>query len=148
MRGAIISSMRREESASSAELDDSAAVAFGRASCGQLFELAHSFALGCNFLAEFAAGVGLAVEGLGDGSGAAHFAEEENFDFEVTALVGDTQHVADADFARGFGSLAVGFDPAEFTGMCGKRACLEKSCRPQPLVDAHRGHKVLSSIFL
>jgi len=49
-------------------------------------------------LAEFAAGVGLAVEGLGGGSGAAHVAEEEDFDFEVTALIGHAQHVADADF--------------------------------------------------
>lgn len=61
---------------SAPELDDSAAIAFGGARCRQLFELPHGFAFSGDFLAEVAAGVGLAVEGLGDRGGAANVTEE------------------------------------------------------------------------
>ena len=57
-----------------AELDDVTAVAFGRASGGQLFELLEGFAFSGDFLAKLAAGFGFAVESLRDRSRAAHLA--------------------------------------------------------------------------
>jgi hypothetical protein len=51
-----------ELSGAAAELDDVAAVAFGRASGRELFEFAHGSAFGGNFLAKLAAGFGFAVE--------------------------------------------------------------------------------------
>ena len=89
-----------------------AAIAFGRASGGQLFELLEGFALVGNFLAEFAAGFGFAVESLRDGGWAADFAEQQDFDLEVAAVVGDAQHVSHANVARGLGRLAVGVNAA------------------------------------
>ena len=102
----------RERLCSSAELDDVAAVAFGRASGGQLFKLLEGFALGGDFLAEFAAGFGFAVESLRDGGWAADFTEQQDFDLEIAAVVGDAQHVSYANFARGLGGLAVGVNAA------------------------------------
>ena len=131
-------------SGSSAELEDSAAIAFGGADGGELYELAHGFALGGDFLAELAAGVGFAVESLSDGCGAAHVAEGKDFDFKVSAIVGHAQHIADADFPRSLGGLAVGSNPAEFTGAGGEGSRLEESGRPEPFVDAHGGHDLFS----
>ena len=64
-----------------------------------MFELSHGFALGSDFLSEIPAGVGLAVESLRDGSWTADIAEKQHFHFEITAIVRDAQHIADANFA-------------------------------------------------
>ena len=71
------------------ELDDSAAVTFVGASGGELLPLPGSLAFGGCFQARFAAGVSFAVEGLRDWGGAADIAEEQDFDLEVAAVVGD-----------------------------------------------------------
>ena len=117
-----------------------AAVAFGRASGGQLFKLLEGFALGGDFLAEFAAGFGFAVESLRDGGWAADFTEQQDFDLEVAAVVGDAQHVSYANFACGLGGLCVGLNAAEFTGAGCQGPRFEKAGCPQPLVDPNGGH--------
>ena len=103
------------DSASAAELDDPASITFRRSRCGQLFELSHRFALGRDFLAQFPAGVCLAVEGLCNRSGTAGLAEKKDFDFEVAAVVGHVQYISDANFACGFRGLLAGLNSAEFT---------------------------------
>jgi hypothetical protein len=122
------------------------AVSLGWPACGQLFELSHGFALGCHFLAEFAAGIGFVVESLRDRRRTARVAELQDFHLEDSAVVGDSQHVPDADFARRLGGLAVGLNPAELAGLCGEGACLEESGGPEPFVDADGGHDVFSYI--
>lgn len=74
---------------SSAQAEELAAVALGGLGFGDGFELRHGFARVGGFEAEFAAKVGFAVEGLGDGRGAADFAEEQDLDLEVAAFVAD-----------------------------------------------------------
>jgi len=80
-------------------------------------------------------------------AGPAHGREEEDFDFEVAASLVTRSMSPMRTRAQ---ALAVGrlIRSGRFTGTVRQRACLEKSCRPQPLVDAHGGHNVFSSIFL
>ncbi len=127
-------------SGSAAELDDPAAIALGGSGCGQLFELPHCSTFSSNLLAKFPACVGFAVEGLRNRSGTARIAKQKHFDFEVAAVVGHAQHVADSNFARGFCGLAVRLNPAEFTGAGGEGSSFKKSGGPEPFVDANRGH--------
>jgi len=128
-----------------AELDDGAAVAFGGAiGGGGLEECGRGFALGGDFLAEFAAGFGFAIEGLGDRGGAADVAEGEDFDVEVSAVVGDVEHVSGVEFAGRLGGLSVDLDAAEVTGAGGEGTGFEESCGPEPLVNADRGHESFS----
>jgi hypothetical protein len=100
-------------------LNDVPAVALGWPAHWQHFELSRGPALGRYFLAEFAAGFGFAVKSLRDGRWAARVAELQNFYFEVAAIVGDSQHVSDANFARGLGGLTVRLNPAKVTGFRG-----------------------------
>ena len=102
--------------ASAAKLNDPTTVAFRWPACGQLFKLAHCFALGCHFQAQFAARLGLTVEGLRNRGGTADIAEKKNLHLKVTALVGHAQLVSDADLASGLGGLAIPLNPAQFTG--------------------------------
>jgi hypothetical protein len=44
---------------------------------------------------------------------AADFAEKQYFHMKILAIIRNTQHVANADFARRFGRLAVGLNPAK-----------------------------------
>lgn len=60
---------------------------------------------------------------------------------ELSAIVGDLQHVAHADIARGFCGLAIGLNPAQLTGASSKSACLEESGSPKPFVDPYGRHK-------
>jgi hypothetical protein len=89
-----------------------AAVTFGGAAGGENFELAGGFTFGGDFFAQDAAGIGFAVESLGDGSWPSGVAEEKDFDFEIATVVGDAEHVSDADLARWFGGLVVGLNSA------------------------------------
>jgi hypothetical protein len=75
---------------------------------------------------------------------AAGFAEKENFYLKLAAFIGDSQHVSDADFARGLRRLGVALDSSETAGSRGEGSRLEKSRRPQPLVDPYREHDLKS----
>jgi len=102
--------MRRSERrlVVAAEAVDEAAVALGGAFGGRgEVERAEELALFGGFAAKLFAGFGLAVEGLGDGCGAALLAEGEDFDLELAGFVFDVEHVADADLAGGLGGLMV-----------------------------------------
>lgn len=116
---------------------DEAAVALGRF---DRVEAGHGLALFREFAAGFAAIFRFAVEGLGDGSGAAHLAEQEHLDVEVAGIIMDAEQVAGADFAGGFGGLAAGFDPAEVAGAGGERPGFEEASGPQPLIDSDARH--------
>jgi hypothetical protein len=74
--------------------------------------LPHGFALGGGFLAKFAAGIGLAIQSLGDGGWAAHIAEQEHLDLEVSAVISNLQHVTDVNFTRCFRGLTIGLNPS------------------------------------
>ena len=127
--------------ASLAELNDAAAIALVGAACGQLLPLVGGFALGSDFETLLAAGLGFAVERLGNRRGAANVAEKKDFDFKLAAFVGDAQHVSDADVARGLGGdLSVGLNAAEFAGAGGEGTGLEEARGPEPFVDANGGH--------
>ena len=106
--------------ASAAKLDDPTTVAFRWPACGQLFKLAHCFALGCHFQAQFAARLGLAVESLRNRGGTADIAEKQNLHLKVAAIVLHLQQVADSNLARSLGLLSVSFNSAEFTCPCGE----------------------------
>jgi hypothetical protein len=120
---------------------DEAAVAFVGAFGGcSVGHGAEEFALFGGFAARFFAGFGFAVEGLGDGGGAALLAEGEDLDLEVAAFVFDAEHVADADFASGFDRLLVRENALQFAGFGGLLAGLEEARGPEPLVNAGAGH--------
>ena len=127
-----------------AELDDAAAVALGGAALGEGGELLHGLAFGGEVEAGCLALFGFAIEGLGDGSGAAHVAELEDFNVELAALVADDKVVAHMDLAGGLGLDAVGVNAAQLAGLLGQGAGPEEAGGPEPLVDAHGGHDRLS----
>jgi hypothetical protein len=120
-------------SAVAAEAVDEAAVAlrgaFARGGCGPGHG-AEEFAFLGGLAAEFFALFGLAVEGLGDGGGAALLAEGEDLDVEFAAFVFDVEHVADVDLAGGLGGLAVREDAVELAGFGGLLAGLEEAGSP------------------
>lgn len=118
-----------------------AAIAFGRATRGKNFELACGFAFGGDFFTQGAASVGFAVKGLGHGSWASGVAKHKHFDFEITAIVSDAQHVPDVDFAGGLGGLIVALDSTELTGACGERSGFEEAAGPEIFVNSNRGHE-------
>jgi hypothetical protein len=99
-------------------------------------ELALFGGLAAGFFARF----GFAVEGLGDGGGAALLAEHEDLDFKLAAFVFDVEHVADADLAGGLGGLVVREDAVQVAGFGGLLAGLEETGGPEPFVDAGSGH--------
>ena len=131
-------------SGAAAEADDFATIALGGPAGGELLPFSGGFAFGGDLEAEFAAGVGFAVERLSDGCWAAEFAESENFDFEVATVVSYVQHVADANFAGGLSELAMRLNAAEITGAGGESAGLEETSGPKPLVDPDGRHGVFS----
>ena len=88
-----------------------------------------------NFSAEFAAGVGLGVQGLGDGGGGALVRQDEEFDGVLGGLSCDLQGVAELEDAGGFCGLRVAEDVAGIAGGGGERAGFEEACRPEPFID-------------
>ena len=101
---------------------------------------AQEFALFCGLAARLFALFCFAVEGLCDGGRAALLAESEDFDVELAGFVFDVEHVADADFAGGFGGDVVRGDAVHVAGFGGLLAGFEEAGGPEPLVDARAGH--------
>jgi len=133
-----------------AEAVDEAAVAFVRALVGSGCGPGHGaekFALFGGFAAGFFAFFGFAVEGLGDGGGAALLAEGEDLDVELAAFVFDVEHVADVDLAGGLGGGVVGGDAVQVAGFGGLLAGLEEAGGPEPFVDAGSGHAGIFADF-
>ena len=93
-----------------------------------------------SFSASLFAFFSFAIEGLGDGGGAALLAEGEDLDVELAAFVFDVQQITDADLTSRLGGLAVGEDALELAGFGGLLASLEEASGPEPLVDAGSGH--------
>ncbi len=93
-------------------------------------------AFGGGLQARLTAGIGLSVEGLGDGGGSPRLAEREQIHMEYTGLTVDAEPVPEAQDAGGFCTLAVHLDAPDVAGVCGKRARLEEARRPQPFVEA------------
>ena len=116
---------------------DLAAVFFGGAAGGRGFEEEAGFALFGDEGAGGVAGFGFLIEGLGDGGGSADFADGEDFDLEVSTVIFDGEHVADADFAGGARGLLVRLDAAEIAGFRGEGTGFEEARGPEPFVDAH-----------
>jgi len=103
--------------ATAAELDDAAAVALGRTAFWQGRELLHGFAFSGFAPALFLAGIGFAVEGLGNGGGTTDIAQLQDFDMKFAAFVADAEHVANADIAGRLGFDLIGMDAAEIAGL-------------------------------
>src|SRR4051812_2295511 len=97
----------------------------------------HVSALLCQLLARLPAGCRLSIECLGNRRGATHFTQQQNLNLEIAAIVPYSQGVPDSNFAGGFGRLTVRFHPSEFTRPGSQSACLEKSGRPEPLIDSY-----------
>jgi len=124
----------------SAELDDPSAVAFGGPALGRRVNTLPRPALLDHLHAQFPAGLSFAVEGLSHRGRAAHLAEQQDFHLKIAALSLDLQEVADADVACRLHRLLVGFNPAKFAGARRQAARLEKTGRPQPLINANASH--------
>ena len=106
----------------------------------------HGFAFFCSAETRFAAGFGLAVEGLRDGCRAADVANAQDIDLKTAGIVFDQQAVAGVDIACGFGAEAIRFNPAYIAGARGHGAGFEEARGPEPLVYAHGVHiKILRS---
>jgi hypothetical protein len=63
-------------------------------------------------------------------------ADRQDLNLEQAAFIFNLQHVADMDFAGGFGAQVSALNAADIAGFAGKGTRLEKTCGPQPLVDA------------
>jgi hypothetical protein len=119
---------------------DEAAIALRGAASGGRAEVESGFALLRESAAGFATGLGFSVELLGDRDGSAHFAQAQDFDFEIAAFGFDGELVADVHFARGAEGLVVGFDTAQLAGLCSEGARFEEARRPQPFVETRAVH--------
>ena len=120
---------------------DETAVAFGWAfGWRAVSHGAEELAFFGSFSASLFALLSFAVEGLGDGGGAALLAEGEDLDVELAAFVFDVQQIADADLTSRLGRLAVREDALELAGFGGLLASLEEAGGPEPLVDAGSCH--------
>ena len=131
-------------SASAAELDNFPPVSLRRPACWHRFKLHGCLALGCRFQARFLAGFGFTIQRLRHGGRATDLAEQQDFHMKFAAIVGDPQHVTDADFACRLGRLAVGLNPAQLTRPRRESSRLEEACSPEPFVDSYGRHKILS----
>gem|GEM_PF-4382961 len=89
-------------------------IAFGGPSFKKI-ELRHRPSFLGELLAKLAAGLCLLVKRLSGGSRAAHLAQLQNFDLELTTVVLDLQQVAHTHFTCRFGWLAIRTDPAQLT---------------------------------
>lgn len=105
--------------APAAETVDEAAVAFGGSAFGQIFELLQGFPLLRQFVSRRLAGLGFAVESLGDGGGSADFTQEHNFDLKITTVISDLQHVSGVHGAGRLRKLAIRVNPAKIAGAGG-----------------------------
>jgi hypothetical protein len=89
---------------------------------------------------------GFPIEGLSDRRRAPNFTKKQDFHFELAALGMDLQELASANIACRFDRLFVALDAAEFTSSHRQTARLEKSCGPEPFVDANTPHVALLPI--
>lgn len=127
-------------SGSAAKTVDLATIALGGSILRKLFELQHRFPLLRQPGARLAAAICFAIESLGDGGGTSHLAKGQNFHLKIASFAFYLQQIADTDFARRLGGLAIGFYAAEVAGVGGDRSRFEESGSPEPLVysNAHR----------
>src|SRR5579864_748150 len=139
-------SSRRARSSSSPEPDDLPPVALGWSAEWKRFELSDRPAFVGEFLAQLPARLGFAIESLRHGSRAARLSYKQDLNLKVPTLIGNFQHVPDANVARRLGGLSIRFDAAEVTCPFRKRTRLEKSRRPEPSVHAHAIHNGVRTI--
>jgi hypothetical protein len=116
---------------------DEAAIAFGGARGGSGLEEESGLTLFGEEGAGGAAFLGLAVERLRDGGGAADFAEGEDVDFVKAAFGLDGEPIADADLARGTQRLTFRLDAIQVAGLRGEGAGFEEARGPEPFVETH-----------
>lgn len=116
---------------------DAAAVAFAGTAGGRGGASVEGAAFGGGTLAGLAAGVRFAVQLLRYGCRAAHFAQLQNLNFEIAAVIGDPQHFAAMKLARRPGRLAGDSDAAEVAGAGGQSPGFEEARGPQPFVETH-----------
>ena len=102
--------------------------------------LLHGFAFFYQTQARFAAGFGLAIEGLRHRCWTAHLADSEYIDLETAGVVFDDQPVARVDVARRLGAEAIRLNAAQIAGARSHGARLEEPRRPEPFVDANGVH--------
>lgn len=79
-----------QQSRSAPQSVDFAAVVFRRSARWGNFKLPRRYPLFCQFLAQFPARLGLAIERLRDRGGATYFAEEQDFHLEIASI---TRHL-------------------------------------------------------
>ena len=101
--------------------------------------MGHRFPLFRQFHPRLTARLSLPVKCLRNRRRSAHLTESQDFNLKIAAVILYSQQVADPDLARRLRWLSVGFDPAEFTCLCGERPRFEKSGGPEPLVDSYAG---------
>lgn len=123
-----------------AEFVDLAAVALGWTLGRGGRVVYESFSFLGGLAARFLAFVSFAVERLGDGRGAAHITEQQNFYFEVSSFGADLEELTYANFARRLDGLVTDFDLAEFAGAGGEGARFAEARGPKPFIDADGGH--------
>jgi hypothetical protein len=132
-----VSEIAGSSSASSQELNDSAPVAFGRPALRKRFKFARRFPLGGSLRACLAAGFGFLIKSLSGGCWAAYIADSNHFDFKLTTIIGDPQHIARANVAGRLDYLPVAEYPAKVAGPFRQHPCFEKAGCPQPQVDPY-----------
>ena len=66
-------------------------VALRRPAFRQSFELAHRLPFGCHFLAQFPALLSFAIKRVRHRGRTAHFAEKQDLDFKIAAVIGYAQ---------------------------------------------------------
>lgn len=115
-------------------------VTFRRSPLGRGAEGHSRFAFRGNLGTQFTAGFGLPIKSSCYCRRAAHLAQQQNFNLEITGFVLDVQYVTHVDLAGWLGGLITGLNPAEVARARSQSARLEKSCRPQPFINTNRSH--------
>src|SRR6185437_3660231 len=89
---------------------------------------------------QFTARFGFPIERLCNRRRTTHFAQKQDFYFEISRLSLNVQQVANVYLACRFGRLLVGLNPAEITHARSQSARLKESRCPQPLIHTNSRH--------
>ena len=126
---------------STAELNNSAPVAFARPPFWHRRVLLHRLSLFGKCGARGFARLGFAIQRLRYRRGASHLAELQDLDLKLAALIPDMKHVFHAHFPCRLCFHAIRANTPQIARMRCQCPRLEKTRCPKPFIDAHAVHE-------
>src|SRR5262249_40877956 len=99
---------------------------FGGPARRKLLELSRGFSFFRRFSSQLLACLSFTIERLGNRCRAARAAEKQDLNFELSSVIGDSQHVSDPHLSRCFDRLTTKHDPSQLAGASGQGARLKE----------------------